>query len=124
VGPRGPPAPRVVTSDADEAVTGWAVAVCAGRSHAWGVAPGALRLGFSGVSAYRRLTVALAAAGRRTPCQAAIGSLLGGDVNVLSVALLCVAGLIDGVLGRDWRLTQQVHRQAELLLAEVPVFAE
>jgi hypothetical protein len=64
------------------------------------------------VSAYRRLAVALTAAGRRTPCQAAIGSLLGGDVNVLSVALLCVAGLIDGVLGRDWRLTQQVHRQA------------
>ncbi len=85
---------------------------------------GALRLGFPRVSAYRRLAVALAAAGRRTPCQAAIRSLLGGDVNVFSVALLCVAGLIDGVLGRDWRLTQQVHRQAELLLAEVPVFAE
>ncbi len=33
---------------------------------------------------------------------AAAGSLLAGDVNVLSVALLCVAGLVGGVLGRDW----------------------
>ncbi|MGR6967781.1 type II secretion system F family protein [Geodermatophilus sp. URMC 61] len=55
---------------------------------------------------------------------ATAGSLLAGDVNVLSVALLCVAGLVGGVLGRDWWLTQQVHRREELLLAEFPVVAE
>jgi tight adherence protein C len=55
---------------------------------------------------------------------AAVGSLLAGDVNVLSVALLCVAGLVGGVLGRDWWLTQQVQRREELLLAEFPVVAE
>jgi len=55
---------------------------------------------------------------------AAVGSLLAGDVNVLSVALLCAAGLVGGVLGRDWWLTQQVRRREELLLAEFPVVAE
>ncbi|WP_209307707.1 type II secretion system F family protein [Geodermatophilus sp. DF01_2] len=55
---------------------------------------------------------------------AAVGSLLAGDVNVLSVALLCVAGLVGGVLGRDWWLAQQVRRREELLLAEFPVVAE
>ena len=55
---------------------------------------------------------------------ATVGSLLAGDVNVLSVALLCAAGLVGGVLGRDWWLTQQVRRREELLLAEFPVVAE
>ncbi|WNV76652.1 type II secretion system F family protein [Geodermatophilus sp. DSM 44513] len=53
-----------------------------------------------------------------------VGSLLAGGVNLLSVALLCVAGLVGGVLGRDWWLTQQVQRREELLLAEFPVVAE
>jgi tight adherence protein C len=35
-----------------------------------------------------------------------------------------VAGLVGGVLGRDWWLTQQVNRREELLLAEFPVVAE
>lgn len=55
---------------------------------------------------------------------ATVGSVLAGSVNVLSVALLCVAGLVGGVLGRDWWLTQQVRRREELLLAEFPVVAE
>jgi tight adherence protein C len=53
-----------------------------------------------------------------------LGSALSGAVNVLSAALLCVAGLVGGVLGRDWWLTQQVQRREELLLAEFPVVAE
>jgi tight adherence protein C len=52
------------------------------------------------------------------------GSALAGSVNVLSAVLLCVAGLVGGVLGRDWWLTQQVQRREELLLAEFPVVAE
>ena len=52
------------------------------------------------------------------------GGLVSGSVNLLSAALLCVAGLVGGVLGRDWWLTQQVRRREELLLAEFPVVAE
>ena len=55
---------------------------------------------------------------------AAVGSLLAGHLNVLSTGLLCLAGLLGGVLGRDWWLTQQVQRREELLLAEFPVVAE
>ena len=53
-----------------------------------------------------------------------VGSLVAGSVNVLSVGLLCLAGVMGGVLGRDWWLTQQVQRREELLLAEFPVVAE
>ncbi len=52
------------------------------------------------------------------------GSVAAGGVNVLSAALLCMAGVLGGVLGRDWWLTQQVRRREELLLAEFPVVAE
>ena len=55
---------------------------------------------------------------------AGVGSAAAGSLNVLSAALLCVAGLVGGVLGRDWWLTQQVNRREELLLAEFPVVAE
>jgi tight adherence protein C len=55
---------------------------------------------------------------------ATVGSVAAGDLNVLSAGLLCVAGLVGGVLGRDWWLTQQVQRREELLLAEFPVVAE
>ncbi|NEK86463.1 pilus assembly protein TadB [Blastococcus saxobsidens] len=55
---------------------------------------------------------------------ATVGSVAAGDLNVLSAGLLCVAGLVGGVLGRDWWLTQQVERREELLLAEFPVVAE
>jgi tight adherence protein C len=55
---------------------------------------------------------------------AAVGSVMAGSVNVLSAGLLCVAGLVGGVLGRDWWLTQQVERREDLLLAEFPVVAE
>ncbi len=55
---------------------------------------------------------------------AAVGSVAAGGLNVLSAGLLCLAGLLGGVLGRDWWLTQQVQRREELLLAEFPVVAE
>jgi tight adherence protein C len=54
----------------------------------------------------------------------AVGSVAAGGLNLLSAVLLCVAGLLGGVLGRDWWLTQQVQRREELLLAEFPVVAE
>jgi tight adherence protein C len=52
------------------------------------------------------------------------GAASSGAVNVLSAVLLCLAGLVGGVLGRDWWLTQQVQRREELLLAEFPVVAD
>ncbi|MGY1602386.1 type II secretion system F family protein [Geodermatophilus sp. SYSU D00815] len=55
---------------------------------------------------------------------ATAGSVAAGSLNVLSAGLLCVAGLVGGVLGRDWWLTQQVQKREELLLAEFPVVAE
>jgi tight adherence protein C len=55
---------------------------------------------------------------------AGLGSLLARGGNLLSVALLCVAGLVGGVLGRDWWLSQQVQRREQVLLAEFPVVAE
>jgi tight adherence protein C len=55
---------------------------------------------------------------------ATVGSVAAGGLNVLSAGLLCVAGLLGGVLGRDWWLTQQMQRREELLLAEFPVVAE
>jgi tight adherence protein C len=55
---------------------------------------------------------------------AVVGSIAAGRLNVLSIGLLCVAGLVGGVLGRDWWLTQQVSKREETLLAEFPVVAE
>jgi tight adherence protein C len=55
---------------------------------------------------------------------ATVGSVLASSLNLLSSGLLCLAGLVGGVLGRDWWLTQQVTRREELLLAEFPVVAE
>jgi tight adherence protein C len=55
---------------------------------------------------------------------AAAGSVAAGGVNVLSAGLVCLAGLLGGVLGRDWWLTQQVQEREQLLLAEFPVVAE
>ncbi len=53
-----------------------------------------------------------------------VGSVAAGSLNVLSGGLLCVAGLVGGILGRDWWLTQQVQKREELRLAEFPVVAE
>ena len=55
---------------------------------------------------------------------ASVGSMAAGGVNVLSVGLLLLAGLLGGVLGRDGWLTQQVQQREEVLLAEFPVVAE
>jgi tight adherence protein C len=55
---------------------------------------------------------------------AVLGSLVLGRVELLSIVLLCGGGLVGGVIGRDWWLTQQVQRREQLLLAEFPVVAE
>ncbi len=50
--------------------------------------------------------------------------LLGGRVDVLLVGAAAVAGLIGGVLGRDWWLTRQLTRREAAMLAEFPVVAD
>lgn len=50
--------------------------------------------------------------------------LTGAGPNPLSLVLLCLAGTIGGVLGRDWWLTAQVRRRERVLLAEFPTVAE
>ena len=49
---------------------------------------------------------------------------VSGGLDLLSAVLVCVGGLVSGVLGRDWWLTQQVQRRETVLLAEFPVVAE
>ena len=41
---------------------------------------------------------------------------VSGSLNLLSAVLVCLGGLVSGVLGRDWWLTQQVRKREELLL--------
>jgi len=47
-----------------------------------------------------------------------------GTLNLLSVVLLCGAGLVGGVLARDWWLTQEVTKREQVMLAEFPIVAE
>ena len=49
---------------------------------------------------------------------------LSGTLNLISVTLLCGAGLLGGVLGRDWWLTQEVTDRERVILAEFPIVAE
>jgi len=55
---------------------------------------------------------------------AALYSLALRRVNVLSIALLCAAGLVGGVLGSDWWLSARLRRREQAILAEFPVVAE
>jgi tight adherence protein C len=54
----------------------------------------------------------------------ALYSLSSGRLNVLSAVLFCAAGVIGGVLGRDWWLTNEVNRHERAIVAEFPVVAE
>ena len=49
---------------------------------------------------------------------------VSATLNLISVTLLCGAGLVGGVLGRDWWLTQEVNRREQVMLAEFPIVAE
>jgi tight adherence protein C len=49
---------------------------------------------------------------------------LGGGGDTVSSLLLCVVGLVTGVLARDTRLTSQVTSRERKVMAEFPVVAE
>ncbi|MGB9377647.1 MAG: type II secretion system F family protein [Mycobacteriales bacterium] len=54
----------------------------------------------------------------------ALFSLALHRVNVVSIALLCAAGLVGGVLACDWWLSARLRRREQAILAEFPVVAE
>jgi tight adherence protein C len=47
-----------------------------------------------------------------------------GAVDPVLVAAVSLAGLVGGILGRDWYLTRQLERREAVMLAEFPVFAD
>ncbi len=47
-----------------------------------------------------------------------------GGIDPLVVGAVALAGLVGGVLGRDWYLTRQLTRREAVMLAEFPVFAD
>jgi tight adherence protein C len=47
-----------------------------------------------------------------------------GGIDPVLVGALALAGLVGGVLGRDWYLTRQLDRREAVMLAEFPVFAD
>ncbi len=52
------------------------------------------------------------------------GGWARGGVDPVLVAAIALAGLVGGVLGRDWYLTRQLERREAVMLAEFPVFAD
>jgi tight adherence protein C len=53
-----------------------------------------------------------------------LGGWARGAVDPVLVAVVAVAGLLGGVLGRDWYLTRQLERREATMLAEFPVLAD
>jgi len=53
-----------------------------------------------------------------------LGTWARGGIDPVLVAGVALAGLVAGVLGRDWHLTRQLERRDAVMLAEFPVFAD
>jgi tight adherence protein C len=51
-------------------------------------------------------------------------SLPSGGATLVSTSLLCIVGILAGVLGRDWALSRRVRRRRQVMLAEFPLVAE
>jgi tight adherence protein C len=47
-----------------------------------------------------------------------------GSIDPILVAIVAIAGLLGGVLGRDWYLSRQLERREATMLAEFPVLAD
>lgn len=54
----------------------------------------------------------------------AVAGWARGGIDPVLVAAVALAGLVGGVLGRDWYLTRQLQRREAVMLAEFPVFAD
>jgi tight adherence protein C len=55
---------------------------------------------------------------------AGLTGLAAGSLNPVLVVLGGLAGMIAGVLARDWRLSRQLSARETAMLAEFPVFAD
>lgn len=55
---------------------------------------------------------------------AGIVTLGQGRFNLLAALVLCSGGLLGGVLGRDWWLSNEVSRREQAIRSEFPVIAE
>ena len=53
-----------------------------------------------------------------------LAGLLNGFVDVVLVGGAAIAGLLGGVLGRDWWLSQELQRREQAMLAEFPALAD
>jgi tight adherence protein C len=53
-----------------------------------------------------------------------VGALLRGGVDAVLVVLAAIAGLLAGVLGRDWWLSRELERREQAMLSEFPVVAD
>jgi tight adherence protein C len=51
-------------------------------------------------------------------------TVASGRFDLASAAAWCLGGLLAGVLGRDWWLSQQLRHRHRAMLAELPVVAE
>lgn len=51
-------------------------------------------------------------------------SVLRGGVDPVVVTVAALAGLVAGVLGRDWSLSHRLRRREAVMLAEFPVVAD
>ena len=53
-----------------------------------------------------------------------VGEWVEGALNPVLVLLVALAGLVAGVLGRDWWLRRQLEAREQAMLAEFPVVAD
>jgi tight adherence protein C len=53
-----------------------------------------------------------------------VGEVLRGAINPVLVVLVALAGVVTGLLGRDWWLTRQVGEREQAMLSEFPVVAD
>jgi tight adherence protein C len=53
-----------------------------------------------------------------------LAGVLHGHVDVVVVGAAACAGLVGGVLGRDWWLSRQLEQREQAMLAEFPVVAD
>ena len=60
----------------------------------------------------------------RPACSSVLAGLARGGVQPFLVILVALAGLLGGVLGRDWWLSRQLERREQAMLSEFPVVAD
>lgn len=73
---------------------------------------------------FRTEQVIWAAVGLLAALAVTVLGVVARGLNPLSGLLLCVAGVVAGLVGRDYRLSRQVARRHESMIMEFPTVAE